>query len=189
VETIARNIGIRTAIDEGYDWILSTNIDCLIDNINIDELQEDTLYTARRRNVPQSFHLSNSISVSMLIENKESFPQAQLSVIDGQSIWDKGDVWSLVVCCGDFQFAHSNLWQDIRGFEEAAAGRAYADSNLMKRPIMIGKKTAILDVNLFHLDHTNTSFRLPGEYLPLNDMFTFVEGFKKSTNTKNWGVI
>lgn len=189
VESIGRNIGIRSAVDEGYDWILSTNIDCIIDNVNIEELQEDTLYTARRRNVPQDFHLNNEVNIKILKNMKNNFTQAQLSVINGESVWDKGDVWSLVVCCGDFQLAHKDLWRDIRGFEEAAAGRAYADSNLMKRPIMIGKKTSILDIDVFHLDHTSTSFRLPEESLPLNDMYTFVEGFKKSTNTKDWGKI
>lgn len=189
VESIARNIGIRAAVNEGYEWVLSTNIDCLIDKINIEDLQEDILYTARRRNVPQDFHLNNSVSIQVLLENKEKFSIAPLSVINGESVWDKGDIWSLVVCCGDFQLAHSSLWSSIRGFEEAAAGRAYADSNLMKRPIMIGKKTAILDINIFHLDHTNTSFRMPGEYLPLNDMYTFVEGFERSSNTENWGII
>lgn len=189
VESIARNIGIRTAIDNGYEWILSTNIDCIIDTIDVEALDRDTLYTARRRNVPQDFHLNNPVNINILKEIKNNFTQAQLSVVNGQPVWDKGDIWSLAVCCGDFQLAHSSLWSDIRGFEEAAAGRAYADSNLMKRPIMIGKKTAVLDIDIFHLDHTNTSFRLPGEHLPLNDMYTFVEGFEKSTNTKDWGKI
>lgn len=189
VETIGRNIGIRTAIDEGYEWILSTNIDCIIDKFDTEALQKDTLYTARRRNVPMDFHLNNTIDIDVLKNQKSSFTQAPLSVVNGESVWDKGDIWSLVVCCGDFQLAYRDLWSSIRGFEELAAGRAYADSNLMKRPIMIDKKTAILDVDVFHLDHTNTSFRLPNERLPLNDMYTFVEGFKSSSNTKNWGKI
>lgn len=189
VESIGRNIGIRAAVDENYDWILSTNIDCLIDTINLDELQKDTLYTARRRNVPQDFHLNNKIDIDTLKKIKHTLPQAPLSVINGEAVWDKGDIWSLTVCCGDFQLAHKSLWKAIRGFEERAAGRAYADSNLMKRPIMIGKKTAILDIDIFHLDHTNNSFRLPNERLPLNDMYRYVEGFEKSTNTKDWGKI
>ena len=189
VETIGRNIGIRSAIDQGYDWILSTNIDCIVDDINWEELNQNTLYTARRRNVPVDYHLNNVINIDTLKSQKHIFTKAQLSVINGKSVWDKGDIWSLAVCCGDFQLAYKTLWSDIRGFEEAAAGRAYADSNLMKRPIMIGKQTAILDIDIFHLDHTNTSFRLPDETLPLNDMHTYVVGFKKSKNTKNWGKI
>tara|TARA_R100000908_G_scaffold48267_1_gene23993 strand:+ start:1803 stop:2621 length:819 start_codon:yes stop_codon:yes gene_type:complete len=189
VESIGRNIGIRSAIEQGYDWILSTNIDCLVDDVKWSELDKATLYTARRRNVPTDYHLNNLISIDALKSQKHIFNQAQLSVINGQSVWDEGDVWSLVVCCGDFQLAHKTLWSDIKGFEEAAGGRAYTDTNLMKRPIMIGSHTAILDIDIFHLDHTNTSFRLPEEKLPLNDMHTYVREFKKSKNTKDWGKI
>ena len=189
VENIARNIGIRSAVDENYDWVLSTNIDCIIDDINFNNLSRDTLYTARRRNVPESYHLNNKITLELLKTNKDQFSVAPLSVVDGKAVWDKGDIWSLVVCCGDFQLAHSSLWSSIRGFEEAAAGRAYGDSNLMKRPIMIGKTTNILDIDLFHLDHSNKAFRLPNEFLPLNDMQAYVENFQKSMNTKNWGLL
>lgn len=189
VETIARNIGIRKAIEK-YDYVCSTNIDVIINNFNIDNLCNDTLYTARRRNVPQEAHLSFSDNIlSQLINQKDSFELAPMAVKDGRGIWDPGDDWSLVVCCGDFQFAHRNLWADIRGFEEEMAGRCYADSNLMKRPIIIGKKTAIADVDVFHLNHTNYSERLPTEYLPVNDQYKYVNDWVKSTNNTKWGIL
>lgn len=194
VETIGRNIGIRAAINAGAQWICSTNIDVIINPFSVSELDKDTLYTARRRNVPIDRHINITPvdwkAGSDLCNNiKESLSQAQIAAVNGVGVWDAGDHWSLVVCCGDFQLAHADLWNIIRGFEEEMIGRCYADSNLMKRPILIGKKTSILDaVDVFHLDHGSASFREPGEYLPINDQNKYVATWEKSSNTKDWGL-
>ena len=39
---------------------------------------------------------------------------------------------SLVDCCGDFQIAHKDLWNDIRGFEERLVYCLYTDTNVQK---------------------------------------------------------
>lgn len=188
VETIGRNIGVRRAIDEGFDWICSTNIDILIDEFDENKLDKKTLYTVRRYNVPESFHLSYKDTDSLwndLIVN--TFDQSPLSVLDGVGVWDPGDHWSLVVCCGDFQLAHNYLWQQIRGFEEEMTGRCYADSNLMKRAKLLGYNTDILKLNIYHLNHNNNSYREPEETLPVNDQQVYVANWNKSTNKKDWG--
>lgn len=194
VETVARNIGIRHAIDNNLgDWICSTNIDVVMSEFSTEQLDKDTLYTSRRYNIPRDFHIDLSEqdkqnAVSIFKAHKNQFNRAQMSVVDGRGVWDAGDHWSLVVCCGDFQLAHKDLWSEIRGFEQAMGGRCYADSNLMKRPILIGKHTAIFDeVLVFHLDHTNESFRKPGEHLPLNDQKKYVADWCISSNTISWG--
>jgi hypothetical protein len=187
VEVLGRNLGIRKALDKGYDWICSTNIDIMINNFDIDILDKNILYSARRYNVPKEIHLE-SPSIDNLINNKGKFDKAKLAVIDGQAVWDSGDIWSLTVSCGDFQLAYRTLWEEVRGFEEEMVGRSYADSNLMKRPILIGKKSALLDTNIFHLNHGCNGYRESDEYLPLNDRFKYVNNFVKSTNTKDWGL-
>ena len=187
VEVLGRNLGIRKALDKGHDWICSTNIDVMIGNFDIGVLDKNTLYSARRYNVPKEIHLE-SPSIDNLINNKGKFDKAKLAVINGQAVWDPGDIWSLTVSCGDFQLAHRTLWEEVRGFEEEMVGRSYADSNLMKRPILIGKKSALLDTNIFHLNHGSGGYRESGEHLPVNDRVKYVNNFIKSTNTKNWGM-
>jgi hypothetical protein len=191
IETIGRNVGIRRAVDDGIDWICSTNIDVLMDKIDLDILDQDTLYTANRRDIPEEMHLQSNFSSKDAFDNYSKFEAKPLTVVNGQAVWDPGDIWSLVVCCGDFQLAHKDLWSAIRGFEEEAFGRAYADSNLMKRPILIGKKTAILDHKIFHLNHKQPGTPLDPDEVktPLNDMYKYVANFNKSSNTKNWGLL
>jgi len=189
IETIGRNIGIRRAIKDGIDWICSTNIDILSDTFDESLLDKETLYTVRKYSVEEHIHLQNSINIEFLKQQRNTFEYAQLSVINGQSVWDPGDIWSLVVGCGDFQLAHASLWKDIKGFEEEAVGRAYADSNLMKRPILLGKKTSILNLDIFHLNHTSNSYRdIDDTGIPLNDRVKYVNNFEKTTNTENWGM-
>jgi len=187
VEVLGRNIGVRQALEKGYDWICSTNIDIMVDNFNTSSLDINTLYSARRYNVPREMHLKTP-SINDLIAKKNLFEKAKLAVVDGKAVWDSGDIWSLTVSCGDFQLAHKSLWEEIRGFEEEMVGRSYADSNLMKRPILVGKHTTLLDVNIFHLNHGTKGLREENEHLPVNDRFKYVNNFVKSNNTKDWGL-
>ena len=190
VETVGRNIGIRYAIDDGQDWICSTNIDIIMNSFDCEGWDQNTLYTARRRNIEKEVYneyKDTNDLLNFINHKKDNFDIAPLAVVNGKGVWDPGDHWSLAVCCGDFQMAHRELWGEIRGFEEEMGGRCYADSNLMKRPILIGKKTAIADVDVFHLNHNNFSEREEEEFLPLNDQTKYVTNWAKSTNTINWG--
>lgn len=190
IESIGRNVGVRQAVEDGIDWICSTNIDVLMDRIDFENLDRDTLYTARRRDIPEEEHLSAEFNITNVFNNLNKYEQKPVSVVNGVATWDQGDIWSLVVCCGDFQLAHTSLWSSIRGFEEEAFGRAFADSNLMKRPILIGKKTDVLNINVFHLNHGTGGKGLEDDEvkLPLNDFYRYVTGFNKSTNKPHWGM-
>lgn len=186
VEVIARNIGIRRSTNE---WILVTNVDVLIEKFDLSEFDNQTLYTSARIDVPQEFHINFNDSMELLNsikENKNSFKMQPDAVIDGKSVWDSGDVWSLVVGCGDFQFAHKDVWYGIKGFEESYGGRCYADSNLMKKgAIYFDIKKA--QVTLYHLNHGTNKNSLPNEILPMNDRIVCVNNFKETSNSENWG--
>jgi hypothetical protein len=186
VEVLARNIGIRRASNE---WILVTNVDVLIENLNLTEFNKQTLYTSARIDIPEEFHLNFNNSFELLNsikKNENSFKKLPDAVVNGKSVWDSGDIWSLVVGCGDFQFAHKNVWYGIKGFEESFGGRCYADSNLMKKgAIYFNIEKA--SVPLYHLNHGTTKISLDSEILPMNDRFVCVNNFTNTLNSENWG--
>ena len=187
VECLGRNIGLRRTTKE---WILVSNIDVLIEKINLSNYRADTLYTATKRHIPQELHLQHKNTAQLLQKIKEYYPHFKLDPDGGSpeagDIWDPGDFWSLVVGCGDFQFASKNVWHRMRGFEEEAGGRSYADSNLMKKGYIYANiKKAHEDI--FHLDHGTSKEMLPEEILPNNDRFEFVRDFDATTNSENWG--
>ena len=187
VECLGRNIGIRRAT---HEWVLVSNIDILLEKFDLSKYHKDTLYTAAKRHAPESLHLKYTDTNQLLCAIKNNYHHLKLDPDGGSpeagDIWDPGDFWSLIVGCGDFQFAHKDVWQQMKGFEESAGGRSYADSNLMKKGYIYAniKKT---HEDIFHLDHGNSKEAAPGETLPNNDMFKFVRDFKETQNTESWG--
>ena len=103
--------------------------------------------------------------------------------------WDAGDILSLVVGCGDFQFAHRDIWESIKGYEEWLGGRYYNDSNVMKKASLL-HRTEKAHEDVFHLDHTSSGgVRVvpEGEILPLNDRLAAVNDFTHTQNKEDWG--
>lgn len=193
VEVWARNIGIRRATS---DFIVSTNQDVIIDRP--ERVPEDTMYTVARYSVPQAHTdtLFAQASAPYLCDipssdsplwylkgHKNEFQRHPNSTDEqGRATWDPGDVWSLVVSCGDFQLAHRNIWYKIRGFEESLIHRGYADSNIMKKASKFFKIDRI-DLSVFHLDHPmNSSYSYQ-----LNDKTACVIQFDETTNPETWG--
>lgn len=186
VEVLGRNIGIRRATN---DWILVSNIDIITPRVDLTQYKANTLYTSARRNVPESTHLNFSYTQDLnshLENNLHNFTLQPDSVVNGKAVWDEGDVWSLVVACGDFQFAHKDVWNGIKGFEEEAGGRCYADSNVMKKAALKYNIEKSLHP-LFHLDHNSNKITIEGEFLPLNNQKQFVTDFQSTTNSDDWG--
>jgi hypothetical protein len=193
VEVVGRNIGIRRA---SCDWVLTTNIDVMIERIDLSKYRDDTLYTAARRNVPQDNHLTFTNTkelLSHLDSCKDSYARSPDSVAYDEngapfSTWDPGDIWSLVVNCGDFQFAHKNIWESIKGFEERFGGRMYTDSNVLKKA-SIHHRIEKVDENLYHLDHGNDrGVSIEGEVPPpQNDRLETVNNFTETSNEDTWG--
>lgn len=188
VEVVGRNVGIRHATG---DWIISTNIDIICYRPNVKKYNKDCFYVGRRRDVrigdnwtvPDIEHYVRNLSAN-------DYPQKQYSVIDGKPVWDKDDIWSLVVCCGDFQIAHKTLWNGIKGFEESLTGRCAADGNVMKKANISGFMTGVdNEVLIYHLLHEeNVVDREPGEYLPKNNMWESLAGWNTPTNKADWGM-
>lgn len=182
IEVYARNIGIRRA---SCDFIVSTNQDIICERPNY--LDENTMYTVRRHNYPiekvESL-LSIEDVLGYLKQIKHSLTRQPVAVDSNRNpVWDSGDIWSLVVSCGDYQIAHKNIWNKIKGFEESMIARCFADSNIMKKSEEYGFNISVLDLDIFHLDH---QINVSSNY-HMNDRIFYVNKFSKSSNKDDWG--
>ena len=193
-ETLARNIGIRRATG---DYIVSTNIDVIaprrdqLEKTIKNELNDDTFYTISRRYTDweqiEKFHggerkYSDWESLrDHLIENSEERTTGE-SVVEG-------DNYSIINCCGDFQLAHKNIWNEIRGFEEELIYVLYSDTNVQKKAIKHGfKLKAIYSPALFHIFHgKGRGGFLDGINRKVNDMYRAVTAQEKTENADTWG--
>lgn len=183
VEVLGRNIGIRRATS---DWIVSSNIDIMPNKLDIENIDENTFYTVARKNVPVSFFQSvEKDFFSYCKKNVNKFDQAY--TIKNKEWAGKYNPWSLVVCCGDFQLAHKDLWNKMRGFEERMIYRDCADTNAMKKGMIYGNSSQVLDLDIFHLDHSGHELKVAGK-LVFNSWEDFVVNFEKTENEENWGL-
>ena len=192
-ETLARNIGIRRATG---DYIVSTNIDVIAprrDHLEkaINELDKNTFYTISRRHVEwkdiEEFHggerkFSDWKNLrDHLIENSEERKYDE-KVVDG-------DDYSIINCCGDFQLAHKDIWNEIRGFEEELIYVLYSDTNVQKKAVKHGfDLKAIYSPALFHIFHGKGGGGfLDGINRKTNDMYRAVTSQEKTENKETWG--
>ena len=154
---LARNIGIRRA--KG-DWIVSSNIDIIPTQFSTDRLNRDTMYVVQKYNVLENVHLTQLLPMSTeqkiqaLVAHKHLFERMKRCE---EVVPD--DKYSLCVGCGDFQVAHRDVWNRIRGFEESLVYRCFEDTNvLVKTAHQQDMKTSLLDIDVFHLEHKNNPF-------------------------------
>jgi hypothetical protein len=181
VEVVGRNIGIRLS---ECDFIVSTNIDIIADKPDLKSLDKDTLYTVPRRDVQVSefLNVNNDIEFgNSLILNQNNYPEKP----DANRKEDIGDPWSLVICCGDYQVAHRDLWHKMRGFEESMIYRNFADTNLMKKGSIYGKISK-LKLPIFHLNHSGHGDGTGGVTIS-NDKSKYVQNFTHTENSEDWG--
>jgi hypothetical protein len=181
VEVLGRNIGIRRARGE---WIVSSNIDIMPDAPEFPQNIQNMVAVARR-NVPVEYFMKNMKHedlFSFLKQNKTTLHQSER--IHGN--WSgHQDPWSLVHNCGDFQMAHRNLWEKMKGFEEDLVYRNYADTNVMKKASIYGEGAVLHDMDIFHLDHSGHSLIVDGHSLHNN--WRSVLEFEKTSNSESWG--
>ena len=193
-ETLGRNIGIRRATG---DYIVSTNIDVIaprrdqLEKTINNDLNKNTFYTISRRHIEwkdiEEFHggerkygdwekLRNH-----LIENSEERKYEE-KVVDG-------DDYSIVNCCGDFQLAHRDIWDEIRGFEEELIYVLYSDTNVQKKAVKHGfELKAIYSPALFHIFHGKGGGGfLDGINRKTNDPYRAIMGQEKTENADTWG--
>ena len=187
-EVLARNIGIRRATG---DWLLSTNIDVICPSRdNLDEalsmMNKNTFYTISRRPVDVDIVKKYAYAdwKSLRVELSKTIPPRTMA-----EAVVKGDEYSLINCCGDFQFAHRDIWQEIRGFEESLIYSLYTDSNVQKKAIVYGfKLEAKFEPPLFHINHGKGAggFGDGINKITNNPMKALIEK-SKTENSDTWG--
>jgi hypothetical protein len=185
---LAQNLLIRRCQS---DWIVSTTMDIVapkkeyLDEF-INKANKDTFYTVSRRDVEYS-ELEQ-----MGFENWKQF-RDKMDIESQPRHWPAmvtpNDHYSLINCCGDFQLAHRDVWDNIKGFEEQMLYACFNDTNIQKKAILNGYNLeAQYDLPLYHLSHRgmDNDGSSPSKQ-HYNDPWTWVEWFKESQNDENWG--
>jgi hypothetical protein len=194
-ETLARNIGIRRAAG---DWILSTNIDIIHPSKNsiksiLSELDKNTFYTISRRDTDwdaiKKFHGGN-LNFNDWKPLRDYLSETTLERKFEESTV-AGDNYSIINCCGDYQIASKEIWNEIRGFEESLIYSLYADTNVQKKAVMHGYGLkAIYEPPLFHIHHGKGGGGfLDGINRVTNNPHRAIINQEKTQNLESWGFI
>ncbi len=200
-EGLSRNIGIRRS---DCDWIVSTNIDIIPPTKEemeglIKELDKNTFYTISRREAPKdSIYKNGHKNLPQIRKDLSSIPERHFPARVTQN-----DKYSLINCCGDFQIAHKDVWNKIKGFEENMIHQCFVDTNVQKKSVLEGFGLEVLyNPPLYHMEHgayytkedgtrvqdEHNTGAYKGDNKAYNDPYTCVENFNKTRNTKDWGL-
>jgi len=181
LEAVGRNVGIRRA---SGDWIASTNVDIVSTHLDFNNLNPNEFYTSSRRDIDEGFHTQFNNYTDLktaLWNNRDSYH-------DKPQVHNSTDVWSLVVCCGDFQIGTKKVWEQAKGFEESILFGCGIDSNIMKKASYFSD-IKILPYYLFHLNHGKGGERFDGEQTPpMSNQTSIIQDFIETTNPDNWGL-
>tara|TARA_B100001769_G_scaffold81706_1_gene62016 strand:- start:85 stop:960 length:876 start_codon:yes stop_codon:yes gene_type:complete len=198
-ESLSRNIAIRRS---DADWIVSTNLDVIPPTKQelkklIKKLDKNTFYTISRREAPKDI-IYNSKTENRLRENLANIPARHFP-----AKVTPNDNYSLINCCGDFQIAHRDVWNKIKGFEEEMIYACFVDTNVQKKAVLNDYNLEVLyEPALYHMEHgayftkadgtrvqdeKNTG-AYKGETNAYNDAFKWVENFQSTKNMDNWGL-
>ena len=198
-ESLSRNIAIRRS---DADWIVSTNLDVIPPTKQelkrlIKKLDKNTFYTISRREAPKDI-IYNSKTENRLRENLANIPARHFP-----AKVTPNDNYSLINCCGDFQIAHRDVWNKIKGFEEEMIYACFVDTNVQKKAVLNDYNLEVLyEPALYHMEHgayftkadgtrvqdeENTG-AYKGETNAYNDAFKWVENFQSTRNMDNWGL-
>lgn len=199
-EGISRNIGIRRS---DCDWIVSTNIDIIAPKREdleklIEGLDENTFYTVSRREAPKDvvYKYGHLKWKELREELYKTIPERHFP-----AKVTPNDNFSLINCCGDFQLAHKNVWEKVKGFEEKMYYACFLDTNVQKKAILNNFKIKDLyNPPVFHIEHGGYSTTDKGERIKTegwntqtakranNDALRWVEYFNNSENDDDWGL-
>ena len=173
------------------DWIVCTTNDIIAPKkenlLNfLTTADENTFHTVSRRDVEYS-ELKN-----IGFENWRQFRDHQ-DITSKPRHWPAkvtpNDEYSLINCCGDFQLAHRNVWEGVKGFEEGMIYACFSDTNVQKKAVLNGfGLKAIYDIPIYHLSHVGmgNDGSSPTKQI-YNDSWDWVENFQESLNDENWG--
>jgi hypothetical protein len=193
---ISFNLALRRT---DADWVVATTTDNIppskeeLHNI-INNSDNNTFYTVSRREIEYSEALAN-------INNLTHYRQYLKETTEPRYYYAKvtpNDDYSLINCCGDFQLAPRKIWWDVKGFEENMFHNCFVDTNVQKKAHLAKYKLeALFDIPLYHMSHDNilpqantsklhkNASKTPPKY---NDSLEWVEFFKESQNTSDWGL-
>ena len=186
---LSQNIMLRRC---QADWIVCSTMDIIapkkeyLDDF-ISKINKNTFYSVSRRDVEYSelekigFDKWKEFRDKMDIESQPRMLPAKVT---------PNDDWSLINCCGDFQFAHRDIWNKIKGFEEQMIYSCFNDTNVQKKAVLNNfNLIAHFDLPLYHLSHTGMSNdgSSPSKQ-HYNDAWDWVEWFNESKNTDDWGL-
>ena len=194
-----RNIAIKRS---NADWIVSTNLDVIPPTKQelkklIKGLDKNTFYTISRREAPKDIIYSNKTE-NRLREALKTIPARHFP-----AKVTPNDNYSLINCCGDFQIAHRDVWNKIKGFEEEMIYACFVDTNVQKKAVLNGYNLEVLyEPALYHMEHgayftkadgtrvhdSENKGAYKGDNKAYNDAFIWVENFQSTKNMDNWGL-
>jgi hypothetical protein len=189
-QVLSTNIMLRRC---DADWIVSTTIDIIAPNKDkfqefLSKANKNTFYTVSRRD----------FEIEELEKHGFEDWKSYRDILDSTSqerrfpaMVTPNDKYSLINCCGDFQLAHRNVWNTIKGFEEQMIYACFQDTNIQKKAVLNGfDLQAVYDLPLYHMSHKGmgNDGSSPSKQT-YNDAWDWVEFFEESQNTDNWGFV
>jgi len=192
-EVLGRNIGLKRSTG---DWLVSTNIDIIHPKRKelekaIKNMDKNTFYTISRRHADwkmiKEFHKGE-----IKFQEWEALRNHLCDTTEERHFDEKtvnGDDYSIINCCGDYQMAPKNVWNDIKGFEEDLIFSLYTDTNVQKKSVMHGfGLKALYNPALFHIDHGKGGGGfLTGTNKRTNDPHRAITFQGKTQNVDTWG--
>lgn len=201
VPKVVGNLSINIALRRtDADWVAVTTID------NIPPLKEEllnlinksnnnTFYTFSRRDINYEDILNNS-------NNLYEYRKYLGTITEPRFYPTKvtpNDNYSIINCCGDLQLAPKKIWWDVKGIEEQMIFNCFIDTNVQKKVVLNGYNLeAIYEIPMYHMSHKNhlpqggntkDLHSIAETTTPIyNDAWEWVEWFKESQNTDNWGL-
>ena len=199
-EALSRNIGITRS---DCDWIVSTNIDIIPPTRNeleelMKTLDKNTFYTISRREAPKDIVYKHKDNIAELRKSLSHIIERHFPAKVTHN-----DDYSLINCCGDFQIAHKDVWNKLKGFEEEMIYQCYVDTNIQKKSVLNGFNLEVLyNPPLYHMEHgayytkddgtrvadLENKGAFKGDKKDYNDVWKYVEIFEKTTNKESWGL-
>ena len=186
---ISQNLMLRRCT---ADWITCSTMDIIAPKKEyltsfLSKADKNTFYSVSRRDVEYSdleklgFDKWREFRDKLDIESQPRYSPAQVT---------PNDRYSLINCCGDFQLAHKDVWNSIKGFEEKMIYSCFNDTNVQKKAVLNRYNIeAYYDLPLYHLSHTGmgNDGSSPSKQ-HYNDAWEWVENFTQSQNQDNWGL-
>lgn len=174
------------------DWIVNTTMDIIAPKketfVNfLSKANKDTFYTLSRRDI--EIEQLDKFGFDKWREYRDFLDQntQERRLIARVT---PSDDYSIINCCGDFQLASREVWNNIKGYEEKMYYACFPDTNVQKKAVLNGYGLeAIYDIPLYHMSHlgmgNDGSSPSKQRY---NDPYKWVEFFEESQNDDNWGL-